>query len=55
MVGEIEDSVRCFMVAYGIDKHDIKACLSQAGMLLREGNKEEGLRCLSQAFGILLR
>jgi len=55
MVGEMEESVRCFMVAYGIDKQDIRNCLSQAVALLREGKREEGLHCRSQAFGILLR
>jgi len=55
MVGEIEESVRCFMVAYGIDKQDIRDSLSRAVTLLREGKKDEGVRCLSQALGILLR
>jgi len=53
--GEIEESVRCFMVAYDLDRESIRDCLSRAVRLLREGKKEEGLRSLSEVFGILVR
>jgi superkiller protein 3 len=53
--GAIEESVRCFMVAYGLDKESIRDCLSRAVRLLKEGRKEEGLRSLSEALGILVR
>lgn len=55
LTGEIEESVRCFMVAYGLDKESIRDCLSRAVTLLKEGRKEEGLRSLSDALGILVR
>lgn len=53
--GDIEESVRCFMVAYDLDRESIRDCLSRAVTLLREGRREEGLRALSEALGILVR
>jgi len=53
--GEIEESVRCFMVAYDLDRESIRDCLSRAVTLLKEGRKEEGIRALSEALGILVR
>jgi len=53
--GRLEESVRCFMVAYGIDRRDIQSCMVRGVGLLRDGKKDEALHCFSQAFGILLR
>ncbi|MCQ8894815.1 MAG: tetratricopeptide repeat protein [Methanolinea sp.] len=55
LTGEIDESVRCFMVAYDLDRETIRDCLSRAVALLKEGRREEGLRSLSEALGILVR
>lgn len=55
LMGHMEDSVRCFMVAYGIDKKDLRDCVVRGVTLLREGKREEAMHCLSQVIGILRR
>jgi len=42
-------------VAYGIDKEDIKSCISESVNLIRDGRLDDAIRSISQAFGILLR
>ena len=55
MLGKLDDSVRCFMVAYDIDKEDIKSCISESVTLIRDGKIDDAIRSISQAFGILIR
>jgi tetratricopeptide (TPR) repeat protein len=55
MLGNLEDSGHAFMVAYDIDKRDIRDIVSKGISLMRSGKKREGLECMSGVFGILLR
>ena len=55
MLGNLDESGRCFMVAYGIDKADIRELVAKGITSWRQGNSREGLRCMSGVFGILLR
>ena len=55
MLGNLEESGHAFMVAYGIDKRDIRDIVSKGISLMRSGKKREGLECMSGVFGILLR
>ena len=55
MLGNLDESGRCFMVAYGIDKKDIRELVSRGLSQMRQGNRREALECLSGVFGILLR
>jgi hypothetical protein len=43
------------MVAYGIDKRDIRDLVAKGVSLMRLGKKREALECMSGVFGILLR
>ena len=55
MLGDLDDSVRCFMVAYNIDKNDIREKIKKGILMWRQGNSREALQCMSSVFGILLR
>lgn len=55
MLGNLDESGRCFMIAYGIDKKDIKDLLSKGMAHVMQGNRREALQCMSGIFGILLR
>jgi tetratricopeptide (TPR) repeat protein len=55
MLGNLDDSGRAFMVAYGIDKKDIRELVSKGVSLMREGQRREALETMSGVFGILLR
>jgi tetratricopeptide (TPR) repeat protein len=55
ILGNLDDSVRCFMSAYNIDKKDIKDIVKKGIIMWRQGNSHEALQCMSNVFGILLR
>ena len=55
MLGNLDESVRSFMTAYGIDKNDIRDLVKKGIISWRQGNSPEALRCMSGVFGILLR
>jgi tetratricopeptide (TPR) repeat protein len=55
MLGNLDESGRCFMIAYGIDKKDIRNLVSKGMNHMRQGDRREALRCMSGVFGILLR
>jgi tetratricopeptide (TPR) repeat protein len=55
MLGNLDDSVRCFMSAYNIDKTDIMESVKKGIIMWRQGNNREALQCMSNVFGILLR
>jgi tetratricopeptide (TPR) repeat protein len=55
MLGNLDESGRCFMIAYGIDKKDIKEIVKKGIICWRQGNNREALQYMSSVFGILLR
>jgi hypothetical protein len=55
MLGNLDESGRCFMIAYGIDKKDIREIVRKGIVSWRQGNSREALQCMSSVFGILLR
>lgn len=55
MLGNLDDSVRCFMSAYNIDKTDIRESVKKGIIMWRQGNSREAVQCMSNVFGILLR
>jgi tetratricopeptide (TPR) repeat protein len=54
-LGHLEASARAFDQAYYIDIHDVRVGLVRGLSLLKEGKREDGLRCFSDVLGILLR
>jgi tetratricopeptide (TPR) repeat protein len=55
MLGNLDESGRCFMTAYGIDKQDIRDLVRKSITNWRQGNSREALQHMSGVFGILLR
>jgi tetratricopeptide (TPR) repeat protein len=55
MLGEFDDSVRCFRKAFNIDVQDINALLLRGMSQVKSGNLDEAIRCFSGVFGIMKR
>jgi len=55
LLGHLEASARAFDQAYYLDIHDVRVGLVMGLSLLKEGKREDGLRCFSDVLGILIR
>jgi len=54
-LGRLDESARCFRVAYNIDITDVHSRLREGLISFKSGRFDDGIKALSGIFGILLR
>jgi tetratricopeptide (TPR) repeat protein len=54
-LGRLDESARCFRIAYDIDIHDVQVRIMRGISHFKAGRFDEGIGCISEIFGILAR